>query len=108
MKFLVSLAQSLETPTTAFMKAGLLGAAIVVLAGVVLYLYVDAKHERRELFNKLEGLHKSRVDDAQKITSEAVQALTEVANSSDAQAATNIELRNALVRLESEVSRLRK
>lgn len=50
MHFLLLLAQNLdsvnvETPTTAFLKAGILGACIVVLAGVVVYLYRDGKKE---------------------------------------------------------------
>jgi len=96
---------TIETPTTAFLKAGLLGAAIVALAAVVLYLYLDLKKTREDFVSKLEVIQAARVADAQRGTADMVQALTNATNSVDAQTQANNELRAALRELEKEVGR---
>ena len=105
MLHLIAQATTIETPTTAFMKAGLLGAAIVTLAAVVLYLYLDLKKTREEFVSKLEAIQATRVADAQRGTADMVQALTNATNAVEAQTQANKELRDALRELEKEVGR---
>ena len=103
-RFILSLAQQIETPTTAFLKAGLLGAAIVVLAGVVVYMWLDNKSERKERDALIQTLQEQRVHDAQavteqllKINEQCVTALTNAANAMNAQGEAMNQVRTALL-----------
>ena len=108
MRLLVILAQQVETPGNAFLKAGLLGAAIVALAGVVVYLWRDMKVERDKRDTLIQSLQNQRVLDAQAVTAqlmknteECVTALNAGANAANAQVAAMGQVTQALLNLNS-------
>jgi len=133
---LLLLAQTgtIETPTTAFLKAGVWGAAVVALSGVVVYLYRDTKTEiarRDAVIAALQAQHLNdltvlqgqrtveqatiqaqRVLDAQqmserllRVNEQTVGALTSVVHSMEAQKEAMQELRVAFKELGDEFRR---
>lgn len=66
---------NMTAPAEAFLQSGLPGAAVVVLAGVVVYLHLQSEKlrvshqkELRELQDKLDQEHRNRLDDARQNT----------------------------------------
>lgn len=101
-----------ETPATAFLKAGLMGAAVVALGIVVVYLWIDGKKERKDLLEQLKNLQERRVADAQAVTAQlletneqCVSALTNVTHTLETQREAMTGLKDAVENLANRTRR---
>lgn len=91
-----------------FLKNGILGGCVVVLATVVVLLYRDNNVLRAQV----DKAHEARIEDAKgvtaqllKTTTDTVTALTDVANSTEAQVQAMNELKSSFKDVSEDIRR---